>query len=98
MLVPEATCWTMIRDAAGGDPAARERFARVYLPVVKAYLAARWRSNRRDRADAGDQTPTANVSRPYLVPRFNPQPATRPSATGVAAGCCYQDVVSVTPR
>ena len=40
---PDATCWTLIYDAAGGDPAARERFARVYLPVVRAYLGARWR-------------------------------------------------------
>jgi RNA polymerase sigma-70 factor (ECF subfamily) len=42
----------MIRDAAGGDPAARERFARIYLPVVKAYLAARWRSERHSVDDA----------------------------------------------
>jgi DNA-directed RNA polymerase specialized sigma24 family protein len=39
----EVTCWTMIRDAAGGAPAARDRFARVYRPVVTAYLVARWR-------------------------------------------------------
>jgi RNA polymerase sigma factor (sigma-70 family) len=44
MSPPDATCWTLIRDAAGGDSAARERFARVYLPVVRAYLGARWRS------------------------------------------------------
>jgi RNA polymerase sigma-70 factor (ECF subfamily) len=44
MTAPDATCWSMIRDAAGGEPLARERFARVYLPVVKAYLAARWRA------------------------------------------------------
>lgn len=43
MSPPDATCWTLIRDAAGGDPAARERFARLYLPVVRAYLGARWR-------------------------------------------------------
>jgi RNA polymerase sigma-70 factor (ECF subfamily) len=48
----ELTCWTLIRDAAGGDPVARERFARVYLPVVKAYLAARWRTSRHDVDDA----------------------------------------------
>jgi RNA polymerase sigma factor (sigma-70 family) len=52
MTSPDATCWTMIRAAAVGDPAARERFARVYLPVVKAYLAARWRGAPRDRDDA----------------------------------------------
>jgi RNA polymerase sigma-70 factor (ECF subfamily) len=48
----DLTCWTLIRDAAAGDPAARERFARVYLPVVKAYLAARWRGARHDADDA----------------------------------------------
>lgn len=48
---PEPTCWTMIRDAAGGDQAARDRFGRVYLPVVRAYLAARW-CGRRDVDDA----------------------------------------------
>ena len=49
---PDATCWTLIRDAGGGDPAARERFARAYLPVVKAYLAARWRAARHSVEDA----------------------------------------------
>jgi len=49
---PDATCWTLIRDAAGGDAAAREAFARVYLPVVKAYLTARWRGSRREVDDA----------------------------------------------
>jgi RNA polymerase sigma-70 factor (ECF subfamily) len=44
MTAPDATYWTLIRDAAGGSPAARERFAQVYLPVVRAYLTARWRS------------------------------------------------------
>ena len=40
----DTTCWTMIRSAAAGDPVARNRFARVYLPVVRAYLVARWRA------------------------------------------------------
>lgn len=48
----DATCWTMIRAAATGDPAARERFARVYLPVVRAYLGARWRAGARNIDDA----------------------------------------------
>jgi RNA polymerase sigma factor (sigma-70 family) len=52
MTSPDVTCWSMIRDAAGGDPAARDRFARVYLPVVKAYLAARWHSGRHSIDDA----------------------------------------------
>jgi RNA polymerase sigma-70 factor (ECF subfamily) len=38
----DATCWSLIREAAGGDRIARERFARVYRPVVAAYLGARW--------------------------------------------------------
>src|SRR5262245_3616231 len=42
---PDQTCWTLIRSAAGGDPAARERFAHVYLPVVRAYLGARWKTS-----------------------------------------------------
>ena len=42
----DATCWTLIRDAAAGDRFARDRFARVYRPVVRAYLAARWRAVR----------------------------------------------------
>lgn len=52
MTSPELTCWTLIRDAAAGDTAARERFARVYRPVVKAYLAARWRSISQNVDDA----------------------------------------------
>jgi RNA polymerase sigma-70 factor (ECF subfamily) len=39
---PESTRWTVIRDAAKGDEAARSHFARRYEPVVRAYLSARW--------------------------------------------------------
>jgi hypothetical protein len=53
MPAPEVTCWRMIRDASGGDPAARERFARAYLPVVKAYLVARWLAGRGGRGPRG---------------------------------------------
>jgi RNA polymerase sigma factor (sigma-70 family) len=42
----EVTCWTMIREAAAGEKDQRERFARRYEPVVRAYLAARWRKSR----------------------------------------------------
>ena len=38
------TCWTLIQSAARGRDAAREDFARRYLPVVRAYLSERWRS------------------------------------------------------
>jgi RNA polymerase sigma factor (sigma-70 family) len=39
----EDTCWTLVEDAAGGNSRARDAFARLYLPVVEAYLGARWR-------------------------------------------------------
>lgn len=39
---PDSTCWTIIREAAAGEDDARERFARHYLPVVRAYLGHRW--------------------------------------------------------
>jgi RNA polymerase sigma-70 factor (ECF subfamily) len=42
---PEETRWTLIRSAARGDAAARETFARLYEPVVRAYLGARWRGS-----------------------------------------------------
>ncbi len=38
------TCWTIVRGAADGDAGARSVFARTYLPVVRAYLLARWRN------------------------------------------------------
>jgi RNA polymerase sigma-70 factor (ECF subfamily) len=39
----DATCWTLIEGAAAGDSAARAEFASHYLPVVRAFLSARWR-------------------------------------------------------
>ncbi len=37
-----STRWTLIRDAAHGDLAARDAFAQRYGPVARAYLTARW--------------------------------------------------------
>src|SRR5687767_9822570 len=48
----DLTCWTLIRDAAAGDAVARDQFAAVYLPVVRAYLVARWRTSRHSADDA----------------------------------------------
>jgi RNA polymerase sigma-70 factor (ECF subfamily) len=45
MSPPESTCWTVIRGAAAGDAAQGEEFARRYAPIVRAYLAARWRGS-----------------------------------------------------
>ena len=38
----DATCWTLVRDAAAGSPAAREQFTRRYLSIVQSFLHARW--------------------------------------------------------
>ncbi len=40
----DPTCWTLIEGAAEGDSAARAEFTSRYLPVVRAYLQARWRN------------------------------------------------------
>jgi RNA polymerase sigma factor (sigma-70 family) len=43
--LPEATCWTVIQAAAAGNAGERAEFARRYGPVVRTYLATRWRSS-----------------------------------------------------
>src|SRR5262249_11299978 len=54
MANPESTCWTVIGGAAAGSASDRAEFARRYAPVVRAYLAARWRCSpcRHDLDDA----------------------------------------------
>ena len=41
---PQSTCWTLIDAAAGGYRQAREEFTRLYFPVVRECLQARWSS------------------------------------------------------
>src|SRR5262249_28118634 len=41
----DSTCWTSLKDAAAGGREARDRFAERYAPMVRAYLAARWRGS-----------------------------------------------------
>lgn len=41
----ESTCWTLLHAAAAGAEASRAEFAVRYTPVVRAYLAARWRGS-----------------------------------------------------
>jgi RNA polymerase sigma factor (sigma-70 family) len=41
----ESTCWSVIEAAAAGGTGAREEFVSRYGPVVRAYLAARWKSS-----------------------------------------------------
>ena len=43
MSTPDETCWSIVRGAAAGGVAERREFARAYLPIVRAYLGARWR-------------------------------------------------------
>src|ERR1700722_16449828 len=45
----ESTCWTLLRDAAAGGEASRAEFAARYAPVIRAYLAVRWRGSKRLR-------------------------------------------------
>ncbi len=45
MTPADATCWTLIHAAAGGNRSAREWFARLYEPIARAYLATRWRQS-----------------------------------------------------
>jgi DNA-directed RNA polymerase specialized sigma24 family protein len=54
----DATCWTLIEGAAAGDSDARELFASHYLPIVRAFLSARWRgrANHDDLEDAVQET------------------------------------------
>ena len=35
----QETCWTMVRDAAGGDEAARQAFATQYQRLVRGFIA-----------------------------------------------------------
>jgi RNA polymerase sigma factor (sigma-70 family) len=39
----DSTCWSVVIGAAAGDPAMRDEFCRRYDPVIRSYLAARWR-------------------------------------------------------
>jgi RNA polymerase sigma factor (sigma-70 family) len=39
----DSTSWSIVLGAAARRPADQERFARLYTPLIKAYLAARWR-------------------------------------------------------
>jgi RNA polymerase sigma-70 factor (ECF subfamily) len=60
-----STCWTEVRAAVAGDAAARDQFARRYLPVVRAYLATRWRGTPlQDRVDDAVQEAFVACLRP----------------------------------
>jgi len=42
----DSTSWTLLRDAATGGEESRAEFAARYAPMVRAYLAARWRGSK----------------------------------------------------
>jgi RNA polymerase sigma factor (sigma-70 family) len=48
-----STCWTLIKDAASGQPMAAQEFVHRYEPLARQYLQARWR-NWRGEADVDD--------------------------------------------
>jgi RNA polymerase sigma factor (sigma-70 family) len=41
----ERTSWTLVRGAGDGVAADRRAFARIYSPIVRAYLGARWQGS-----------------------------------------------------
>jgi RNA polymerase sigma-70 factor (ECF subfamily) len=72
---PEATCWTLIRHAAEGMPQDREQFALCYEPVVRAYLAKRWRgtSHLEDLGDAVQEVFVECFKTGGVLGRVDPQ-------------------------
>lgn len=42
----DETCWSLVHRAAAGDGESRSRFGRTYLPLVRSFLAGRWRNTR----------------------------------------------------
>ena len=52
------TCWSLVGRAAAGDAPARSAFGRTYLPLMRAFLAARWRHSAllRELDDAVQET------------------------------------------
>jgi len=49
----DSTCWTLVRSAAAGDPQSQAAYCRLYGPVIRAYLSARWRRPA-DHEEVGD--------------------------------------------
>jgi RNA polymerase sigma factor (sigma-70 family) len=52
MTSPDLTCWTLIQNAVVGNATARDRFARLYEPIVRAYLGNRWKQSTHSVDDA----------------------------------------------
>lgn len=74
-----STCWSVIAGAATGNRDDRERFALLYGPLIRAYLAARWRTSP-CRADLDDAV------QEVFVAFFKSDGALEPRPAGFAAG------------
>ncbi|HEX5054278.1 MAG TPA: sigma-70 family RNA polymerase sigma factor [Planctomycetota bacterium] len=74
--VPQATCWTLIRAAAAGQSEQREEFTRRYLPAVRAYFGARWRTSplRSEMDDAVQEVFVACFREGGVLARARPEP------------------------
>ena len=74
MDAPDGTCWTLVEHAAAGDRAARDEFGRRYLPVVRAYLHARWRGrlSADELEDAVQDVFVAFLSEDGVLEKLNP--------------------------
>jgi RNA polymerase sigma-70 factor (ECF subfamily) len=85
MPIPD-TSWTLIDSARDGDPSARERFARDYGPIVRAYFAARWRGGPlQAEVDDGVQEVFVDCLRSGgALERSDPERPFRPFLYGVA--------------
>jgi RNA polymerase sigma-70 factor (ECF subfamily) len=71
MSTQESTCWTVIAAAAAGCAAQRAAFVQRYQPVIRAYLAARWRNTPylQDLDDAVQEVFVACFQRDGLLAR-----------------------------
>ncbi len=70
----ESTRWSLVEAAARDHPGARERFARCYEPVVRAYLGARWRNGplREEVQDAAQEVFASCFSESGPLHRVDP--------------------------
>ena len=71
----DSTCWTVLRDAAAGDGAARSEFAARYAPLVRAYFAARWRNEGlvQERDDAVQEVFVECLRQGGILQRADPE-------------------------
>jgi RNA polymerase sigma factor (sigma-70 family) len=75
----DTTSWSLILGAAARRPEDQERFAALYTPLIKAYLAARWRVPH-EHEDVGD------AAQEVLLQCFRPDGALERVEPGRASG------------